>query len=184
MTEKELLIDFYATYWQRVQTILHDMPRAAMTWTPNSDIRSIAILGWHLGRSLDLLTVRLLRGLPSEQELWHVAGWCERTGYDPTGIGYGGFGNLAGYAPWDVDGIPLLTVVELLDYFNAAYDQLMVYLTEMDVKELGEISADMRHLDQTKYEWLRNFLNDGRETLGTIRTMHRLWLLSQERLMR
>lgn len=184
MTDKEVLIDFYATYWQQVQKVLHDMPHAAITWSPNSDIHCIAVLGWHLGRSLDLLTVRLLRGQPSGHELWYTDGWCERMDYDPTGIGYGGFGNLAGYTPWDIDAIPLMTVSELLRYFNSAYDQLVAYLNEMIEEELGVISADMRHLEQTKYEWLRNFLNDGRQTLGTIKTMRSMWLHSQESLMR
>ncbi len=184
MIVNDVLIDFYTTYWQQVQATLAEMPNSAMAWAPQSDMHCVAVLGWHLARSLDLLAVRLLKGEDSGAELWHADGWREQTGYDPTGIGYGGFGNLAGYAPDDVDAIPLLTSAEISSYFNAAYDQLISYLRNTTAADLQKTSADLQHLNQTKYEWLRNFLNDGRETVGTIKTMRVMWQHHQERLLR
>ena len=175
MTDREVLIDFYITYWQKAHQILRHTPADALVWRPGGDLHCIAIYGWHLARSLDLLTVRLMVGNSAENELWFRNGWRDRTGYDPTDIGYGGFGNLSGYAPSEVDEVPLLTTDELVAYFESAHDQFISWMRTIDDSVLGELSADMQHHEQTRYEWVRNFLNDGRETLGTMRTIKKLW---------
>ena len=40
---------------------------------------------------------------------WFRDGWMERAGYDPRGIGYGGFGLITGYTVAEMQAVPHLS---------------------------------------------------------------------------
>jgi hypothetical protein len=90
---------------------------------------------WHFSRWLDVVG-RAFAGQPAGGELWHTAGWAARTGYDPSGIGYGGLGVLTGYTWTEVTRVPTLSAAELLDYLDQVTDRLLRALDGMPTEVL------------------------------------------------
>lgn len=176
MDAHDMLLDLFETYAALLRRALQDLPAAALVWRPDPQANNIAVTVWHMARALDLLTARLLDGRPSETELWFSAGWAARTGYDPRGLGWGGFGNLAGYTPEQVAAVPLLSAAELLEYFEQARAAFDAYLPTMAEQRLyGPVQGLALTPAPTAYAVIRNFLADGLGHVGEIRAIRAMW---------
>lgn len=170
MNTQELLLDWLDTLAARLIEEIEDTSVAAFTWQPDATANSIALTLWHIGRAWDVLTVRVLHQGPVIEEIWQQAGWRQRTGYDPTGKGWDGLGNLAGYTPAEVAEVPKQTKEELLTYLQQVYQPLRAAVAKLEPDELFTIVEE-----QSLYDWISNFLRDGYEHLGEIKAIKAMW---------
>jgi hypothetical protein len=97
------------------------------------------------------------------------------TGYDPRGLGWGGFGFLAGYTREEVEGVPKLSADELVKYFDQTVEALCDYILKLPSEDLYRPAAGWPDSSDTAYEWIRHFLMDSLGHLGEIRAIHAMW---------
>ena len=95
-SDKDILIDMLQIFSHWVHKVLSEVSSDALYWQPDDEANNIAVTVWHFSRAFDILKVHVLENKPSEEELWFTQSWAELTGYDPRGLGWGGFGFLAG----------------------------------------------------------------------------------------
>ncbi|MCP4538795.1 MAG: hypothetical protein GY832_16805 [Chloroflexi bacterium] len=175
MTDKEILLDLLQDFAKRVNRVLDGMSLQALNWQPDAEANNIAVTVWHFSRAFDLLKVRVLENQLPDTELWYTQGWAAQTGYDPRGLGWGGFGNLAGYTRAQVKAIPILPADKLLEYFNQVYNALYGYLERMPSKALYQPAPGWTGEPQPAYLFIRNFMTDSREHLGEIKAIKAMW---------
>ena len=176
MTDKEVLLDLLQNFMEVLRGTISDLPLEALRWQPGPEANNIAVTVWHVSRAFDLLKVRALENQDSAAEQWFTAGWAVRTGYDPRGLGYGGFGNLAGYTQAEVAAVPILPAEELLAYFEEVANALYNYLQQMPAEALHQPPAGWAKPPYlSAYGWIRNFLLDSREHLGEIKAIKAMW---------
>jgi DinB superfamily len=118
MKGAEVLADLVVYLARSVRREIEGLSHEELTWQPDAEGNNIAITVWHFSRWLDLLTVRAFENRPPEEEQWHIRGWAKKTGYDPRGIGYQGFGVLADYTQKEVAEVPVLDANELITYLD------------------------------------------------------------------
>lgn len=170
MNIQELLLDWLDTLAARLTEEIEDTPATAFVWQPDAEANSIALTLWHIGRAWDVLRVRVLQQGPVTQEIWHQAGWRERTGYDPTGKGWDGVGNLAGYTPAEVAEVPKQSKEELLTYLQQVHAPLHTAIANLGPDDLFAVVEE-----QSVYAWISNFIRDGYEHLGEIKAIKAMW---------
>lgn len=176
MTDQEVLLDLFATYAAGVRRTISGMSHAALTWQPDAEANNISVTVWHMSRALDLLKVRLLENRPALEELWFTSQWVQRTGYDPRGLGWSGFGNLTGYTTAEVAAVPLLSADDLLLYFDQTVGALITYLRAMPHSDLYQPAVGWPQSPQpVAYEVLKSFLMDGIGHVGEIRAIKAMW---------
>lgn len=181
MTDKEILFDLLDDFAGTLHWTIQTLPPAALYWQPDAAANSIGVTVWHIGRSFDVLRVRVLQNSAYTEEMWYVGGWAAKTGYDPHGIGFGGWGTLARFTQAEVAQIPPLTAAELLTYFAQAKDAFCAYFGAMPAQTLYQPPAgwpDVSHTTYqpaTAYECIRNILMDTREHLGEIKAIKARW---------
>lgn len=95
-----------------------------LAWSPHPDANSSDVTVWHIARWMDFLGTRAFTGAGVRAEVWHRDGWADRTGYDPTGVGYLGLGTLTGYSPAEMRAVPRLSCDSLRDYVEASASTL------------------------------------------------------------
>ncbi|MBN1314801.1 MAG: DinB family protein [Anaerolineales bacterium] len=140
-------------------------------WQPDREANNIAVTVWHVSRAFDFFKVRLFQNHPAAEELWHKNGWAQKTNYDPTGIGWGGFGNLSGYSQQEVKGVPALTARELVAYLEQVVEAMRDYIRGLPSPALYQPAVGYTETSRTIYEWLRALIADSFEHLGEIRTI-------------
>ena len=175
MTDQEILLDLLLRLTEDVHWTLDGMSLEALRWQPDGEANNIAVTVWHFSRAFDVFKTRLFENGPPEAELWYACGWAVKTGYHPRGIGWGGFGNLAGYTRAEVDAVPILSADELLAYFDQVYEALHSYLGHLSSEALYQPAVGWPDEPQTVYEWLKNLLVDSQEHLGEIKAIKALW---------
>ncbi len=177
MTGREVLLDLLLHLLDQVRSVITGMSLDALQWQPDPQANNIGVTLWHIGRSLDVLRARVLEKRSSREELWYLRGWALRKRYDPTGLGFAGLGNLAGYTRAQVEALPALTADELLQYFGQACEALRVYLRDMPNDHLYRPPAGLPALPssaqapETTYLCIRDFLMDAYEHLGEIKAI-------------
>ena len=170
MNAQEVLLDWLDTLATRLLEEIADASKSTLDWQPDAEANSIALTVWHVSRSWDILTVRVLQKRLVEQEIWHQAGWCRKTGYDPRGKGWDGVGNLAGYTRAEVAEVPTQTKDEMLIYLQQAHSAFHSAIDNLTSDALAEIVED-----QSQYDWISNFIRDGYEHLGEIKAIKAMW---------
>ena len=170
MNTQVILINWLDTLALRLIEEIEATDVAAFNWRPDAEANSIALTLWHIARSWDILTVRVLRGQPVLQEIWHRNGWREKIGYDPRGKGWDGVGNLAGYTQVEVAEIPKQTKADLLKYLQQTHVDFHTSLANLTNQALAEVVED-----QSRYDWISNFIRDGYEHLGEIKAIRAMW---------
>jgi len=175
MTDQEILLDLLLRLKKDIQGILTGLPVELLRWQPDEEANNIALTIWHVSRAHDVFKTRLFENRPPEDELWYTQGWALKTGYDPRGLGAAGFGNLAGYTRAEVAAVPILSVDELLAYFDQVYEAMHGYLSHSSSEALYQPAAGGPHASQTVYQWLKNLLVDGQEHVGEIKAIGAMW---------
>ncbi len=167
MTGVEILHDWLRDLEIGLCHEIEDLTIEQLSWQPDPDANSIGVTVWHIGRWLDLLKVRVLDNLPPEMEQWHTRGWTAKTGYDPRGVGYRGYGTLTGYSQDEVAAIPILTAEEHLSYLRGVIGVLSARLMRMTDEEL-HLPAQGLSGRHTAYVWLKTLLTGCIGHLGEI----------------
>jgi hypothetical protein len=121
--------DLEAELTARVRLI----PGDTLHWQPEPDTNSTGVTVWHVARWLDFLGTRAYTREPATADLWHQAGWKDRTGYEPDGIGYLGLGALTGYTPEEMRAVPKLSGDDLIAYLTQGASRLTA-----QIERLGE----------------------------------------------
>jgi hypothetical protein len=180
MNYKDVLLDMLQNYAFSLHRTIADLPNEALQWQPDPEANNIMVTVWHVCRALDVLKVKIIENRPHQDQLWYARGWASKTGYDPAGLGIGGFGNLAGYTLDQVKEVPLLSAKELLEYFDQVYEALRGHLAGMELEALEEPPAGWpgglgSSAPENVYVVLMMFLLDNREHLGEIKAIRAMW---------
>ena len=181
MTDKEILLDLLDDFTGTLQWVIKDLPAAVLRWQPDDEANSIGVTVWHICRSFDVLTTRVLQNRAYSEEIWYTEGWAQKTSYDPHGIGFAGWGTLARFTRADVDAIPALSADELLIYFEQTVAGLRAHLSAMppDILYQPPIGwpdlAQSAYQPESAYRAICGILMDTREHLGEIKTIKAMW---------
>lgn len=175
MSGEEILFDLLLRLREDVHLTLSEMSPELLRWQPDEEANNIAVTVWHFSRAFDVFKTRLFENSSPEAEVWYARGWASKTGYHPWGIGWGGFGNLAGYSRAEVAAIPILSADELLTYFDQVHEALYTYLVHLSVDALYQPATGYPEKPRTTYEWLKNLLVDSQEHLGEIKAIRAMW---------
>ncbi|MCK4977792.1 MAG: DinB family protein [Anaerolineales bacterium] len=171
----DILTDMLQIFSRWVHKELSEVSADALYWHLDEDANNIAVTVWHFSRGFDILKIHILENRPSEEELWFTSSWARLTGYDPRGLGWGGFGFLAGYTREEVEGVPKLSADELVKYFDQTVEALCDYIQKLPSEDLYRPAAGWPDTSDTAYEWIRHFLMDSLGHLGEIRAIHAMW---------
>lgn len=185
MNHKDVLIDLLDYFSYGLHRTLADLSTETLQWQPDPQANNIAVTVWHICRALDMLKVKIIEDKPVQDQLWYANDWAAKTGYSPAGLGFGGFGNLAGYTLDQVKDVPLLSAGELLEYFDQVYESLCDFLKNMEVDALEEAppgwpSEVGEYGPECIYDLFLMFLMDNREHLGEIKAIRAMWARKYE----
>ena len=157
MRDAEILADLVTYAAQGIRRVVAGLSSEDLTWRPDAEGNSIGVTVWHCSRWLDVLAVQLLENKPAAAEQWHTRGWREKTGYDPRGIGYGGFGVITGYTQEEVAAIPFLSANEHLTYQDQVCEALCQHLLSLPEGALDQ-SIMVAGRERSVYQWIKMLL--------------------------
>ncbi len=170
MQDNELLAEWVNDLARDVRREIGRMSHANLYWQADPEANSVGITVWHISRTLDLLDARVLHNRQPEDEQWVTRGWSEKTGYDPRGIGYRGFGAITGYTPDQVKRVPAMSVDDLLTYLDQACSTLASSLCAVSTEALHQ-PAPLFKGERTIYEWIKPILKGSLGHVGEIQTL-------------
>jgi hypothetical protein len=123
-----------------------------------------------------------LEGKPLEAELWQTHGWQERTGYDPHGHGYGGWGVLTGYTWEEVQAIPTLSGGELLEYLDQTSAAVSALVRALDSEAARQPAPGLMGGRLTYYRWIKEFYKGFQAHVGEIVAIREMMLRSKDKI--
>ncbi len=137
-TSVQALTDWLHDLEQEARARLDLITDEQLRWSPHPDANHPGVTFWHVARWLDVLaaTRAVTAAVPGEQA-WIRAGWIQRTGYDPRGIGFLGLGTLTGYSAEQMRAVPGLGREGLKEYLQATVADLAAVLASFDVADLN-----------------------------------------------
>lgn len=168
MTDVELLVELVGDIARDLRPEIEPLSAGELDWQPGPQTNSIGVTLWHVARGLDFLAARVLRGGAAEEELWHAGGWRERTGYDPRGHGYGGWGVITGYTWEEVEAIPRLTAAESLQYLDEAVTAVTIELARFTSETIRRPAPAVLDGKLTYYQWVKSFYKGFQAHVGEI----------------
>lgn len=179
MDDIELLAEWVQDLAHDVRHEIKSLSPEELAWQPDAQGNSIGVTVWHFSRWLDFLLVRGFLNQPPEAEQWHTNGWREKTGYDPRGIGYQGWGALTGYRWDEVQAVPTLSVDDLLDYLDQTALAMHDYILALSPEHLHQPIAGLGGggpwyalrfggTTGTVYQWLKIVIKGSLRHLGEI----------------
>lgn len=175
MTGVEVLVDLCRANQKAVNDLLGGMPAACAAWRPDVDANNINITVWHLARCADVLVHVLIGNGALSDQIWHAAGWAKRTGYDPDGVGYRGWGVLTGYTQDDVAAVPTMPLDALLEYFNAVHEEMAAALAAETAESLhGPCPGDEG--GESRYYWYAMTISDNLRHTGEMMHIQSRWV--------
>ncbi|MEM7028660.1 MAG: DinB family protein [Chloroflexota bacterium] len=175
-TNQALILDLIEDFIEGTHDVIKNLSLAALQWRADAEANSIGLTMWHVSRVFDVFKTRLLEGKSPDEELWHINGWRDKTGYDPRGIGWDGFGNLAGYTQAEVAMVPILPSDDQLAYFDEVATALLDWLKQTSDEALQQRSIGFPQEEMSSYQWLKfGILIDTREHLGEMKALKAMW---------
>lgn len=157
MRNVELLADLLADLARLIHRHVDPLDAAGLAWRPDALGNSIGITVWHVSRWIDILSVVVLQARSHDEELWHAKGWAAKTGYDPRGVGFNGFGAITGYTAEEMNAVPVLARDDLLAYFDQTVNALEDSLRMMSDDSLQE-PAPGSHQGLLAHYWIKAVL--------------------------
>jgi hypothetical protein len=175
-TAAEALTEWLRDLEEELAARLEQIGSPTLAWQPHPDMNSPAVTAWHIARWLDVLATRAFAPAGPDDELWHTLGWRQRTGYDPSGVGFLGLGTLTGYTPSEMRAVPEMSAEDLQTYASQAADQLATRIAE-----LGEVLfRTIDGLDLSPYQMISGTLQGSFGHLGEIDALAMLHALRAE----
>lgn len=170
MEDHELLAEWVNDLARDVRREIGRMSDADLNWQVDREANSIGITVWHIARTLDLLDARVLHNRQPEDEQWFTRGWRERTGYDPRGIGYRGFGAITGYSLDEMKRVPAMPANDLLTYLDQVCSTLATSLLAASTEALHQPALVFKG-ERTAYEWIKPILKGSLGHVGEIQAL-------------
>ena len=167
-TDVELLSELITDIYRDLHPIIQTCTSEELNWQPGVEANSIGVTLWHIARGLDLLGTRVLQSKSDEDELWHTNGWRERTGYDPRGIGYRGWGVVTGYTWDEVQLIPKMRADEILVYLNEVCSMVSKQVHNFNSETARQPATSLLDGKLTYYQWIKEFYKGFQAHVGEI----------------
>lgn len=168
MTNLELLAELIDDLARDLRPEVESLMPTDLAWLPGPQANSIGVTLWHIARGMDFLATQVLQNQPSEAELWHTLGWAARTGYDPRGHGYEGWGVITGYTWAEVLAIPALTAADLLEYLDRASQALSAQVRALTPNTASQRVPHLMGGKLTRYRWVKEFYKGFQAHVGEI----------------
>jgi len=168
MNDLELLAELIDDLARDLRPVIEPLSPEELAWLPAPQSNSIGVTIWHIARGVDFLATRVLQGKPPEAELWHAAGWRVKTGYDPRGLGYDGWGVLTGYTWEEVLAIPGLTAAEYLEYLEQACQALSPLVRSLSSEVAQQPAPGLLDGKLTYWQWSKAFYKGFQAHVGEI----------------
>jgi len=168
MTDLELLAELIEELALDLHPEIEPLTAEELNWNPCPRANSIGVTLWHMARGMDFLAIRVLQGKPAEAEQWHTKGWKDRTGYDPRGVGYGGWGVVTGYTWEEVLAIPIFTSQEIMEYFDSSCFALSAGIYRMTEMTARQPVEQFMKGKLTHYQWIKFFYKGLQSHVGEI----------------
>ena len=117
-----------------VRRRVDDLSGEQFTWRPVPRANHVGFIAWHCLRACDMQLSRV-RGVTAADEVWQTAGFHQRTGYDPRGLGTRGLGIGTGFTLAMVDAVPVTRelVASYADALAAAYVAQLATMHDQDL---------------------------------------------------
>ena len=171
MHENWLWLELIEHYADIVRWTVKEIESSELDWQPHPEANNIGVTLWHMGRTMDLFKVRLFENRPVNDQLWFANGYVDKAGYDPRGLGFEGFGNLAGYSIEEMQAIPHMSGDLLLDYFDETFAAMVDFIKETPHTILESQAPGWPNDPMSINDWLKNLIADGHAHTGEIRAM-------------
>jgi hypothetical protein len=170
MQDIDLLIEWIADIEHNTRDEVEHLSQDQLDWQPADQMNSIGLTIWHFSRWLDFILVRGLQNKPPDQEQWFTRGWKDKTGYDPSGKGFRGFGAITGFTWEEVQAIPSLSADELLTYLGQVSNALQEHLRALGSEALQQPTPGLGS-ERTVYGWLKPIVQGCFGHIGEIETL-------------
>jgi len=174
MRDIDMMIDLLEAQYNGMNRDVAELEDATVHWRPDPAANSIGLTIWHLGRVADFVLSKRIEGREPDQQRWFRNQWVEKTGYDPSGIGAGGMGILTGYDQAEVTAVPVMSVDDLLGYYNEVYEDLLDHLKGLPDGGL-DTAVPGEGEQKSVYFWCRVILIDATRHLGEIQALKAMW---------
>lgn len=138
----EVLAEWTRDLEQEISARLALLSLDELYWQPHPNSNSAGVTVWHVARFLDFRATRAFTGSSPSDDIWHTAGWRDRTGYEPDGLGWLGLGLLTGYSPEEMRAVPRLNVEELGMYLAQSSQRL--------VEQIKCLRNDIHHIEANR----------------------------------
>ena len=168
MADLELLAELIDDLARDLRPEIESLTPEALNWNPGPQANSIGVTLWHMARGMDFLAVRILQSNPVEEEQWQTKGWREKIGYDPRGIGYGGWGVVTGYTWEEVLGIPKFAPQVILEYFDQTCLALSEQVRQLTIETAQQPVQNYAKGKLTHYQWVKEFYKGLQAHVGEI----------------
>lgn len=178
MTDVDVVLDLYERQIAWYHRELSEMSAELWVWRPDAEANHICLTMWHLARIMDWLVNRALREGTAADEYWHRSGWAEKTGYDPTGLGWYGMGILSGYTLEEATAVPILTPAEMLTYIDESHEDLKAFLSNLPPHGMESMAPGMPE-KRTIYFWCQLSLVDLIHHWGEAVAIRAMWERAQ-----
>jgi uncharacterized damage-inducible protein DinB len=130
MTSADVLADAFGRVRQVVHRAVDGLTPEQLAFRVDPEANSIAWLVWHLTRIQD----DHVAGVAGTDQVWTSQGWAERFGlpFDPRDTGYG-------HRADEVAAVQVASGELLTGYYDAAHDQTVRYVEQLDDADLARV---------------------------------------------
>ena len=171
---KDVLLDLMDTYKRGIHASIDGLSPEALTFQPDPDANHIAVTIWHLARVMDGLYVHRMCALDADREVWFTDGWADKYKYDPRGKGSNKLGMLTGYSVEEMKAVPVMSLADMLAYFDATHQKMVDFLNETTDEKLQEL-APGSDPKREFYFWVKISIIDGTRHTGEIQAIRAMW---------
>ncbi len=180
MTAIEMMLRMFRAQVEAINELVGGISAECLNWQPDDGANSINHTVWHLARSADVVANVIMPANSLDNQAWYRSGWVEKTGYDPAGLGYQGWGILTGYTQEQVAGVPLLSADNLRHYFNEVYTALLTGLENSSADIFDQPCTDVG-APMTNYFWYDLTLVDNIRHTGEMLAIKAMWERKNQR---
>jgi hypothetical protein len=178
-TVNDVLLAMLENFRNAAKRRLNDITPEQIKERPAAGVNPVGFTVWHALRGQDR-GFGSVTGKGSDGEVWGSAGFHQRTGYDPRGMGFRGIGIGTGFTRSMVDDVPV-TKELLVEYTDALYETVAAYVKGLTPDELlaprpnANPNPANPAPDTTTMQMILGMLNHGLQHLGeadVLRSLH------------
>ena len=138
---QQFIRESFDANWEWMERYVDGLTQEEIEFRPNDQCHSIGFILWHYGRALDMW----VQSLAKRETQLYESGWAERLGFEPQAMDVG-----FGYTADDLSNWVCPDKALLLEYANAARDNLLEFLSQHDDASLVETEMTNRRGEPMK----------------------------------